>query len=137
MANYKPLRQSITVGNVTTEVPLNATVKYLYEFTAGSTVADSMFHEGTVYTVTTGKTFRLLGIAVSCNNSGTSGLILTYSGDTENATTSSQVSIPITSSTVKNPFETALDIEWVAGKYVVYAPTVVRVEYVTMVGYEY
>ncbi len=137
MTNYKGGKRKIIVGNVETAVPHGAVIKYLTDEVALSTSPDSMQTAAIAYVVATGKKFRLLGMVLYSDNTGTVGDLTISSGDTEDAETATKVLIEKGTNTQRFRMEIHTDVEFDAGKYIVNNPATANIEFISMVGYEY
>jgi len=133
--NYKPTEQIIACDSVRTKVPNGTTVKYLSDYVGGSSVADGMMYETLIYQVTTGKTFRCLGILLTCNTTGGAYLVISE-GATEDAETTEKVRVQ-TPYQANIKFWIPTDFEIASAKFITYNPSFSDIASIAMVGYEY
>ncbi len=142
MGNYKTTAKSITVGNVTTSVPNNATVFELEDAVINATAADGMLivnnnSATTAYQVATGKTFRLLGIIVHGGAEIDGSTLTITQGDTENAETLGKLTVLLHGANQQGTTQVfAVDITFAAGKFITNKASAANINHLTMIGYE-
>ncbi len=134
--NYKDTLRSINFGGVVTPLPEKAVIVVLTEQTQRSTAADAMQLNSSVYSVTSGKTFRCLGIHLVSDNNGGPGDVVISSGDTEDAETSTITTVQIPTTVARVVINTAIDFELLSGKFLTINPSTARVDFIYMVGYK-
>ncbi len=138
MVNYKANPRVIKTEAVTYPVNDQFEIIQLDDNVDGSNAADG-FHEvntGVIYQVATGKKFRMIGLTVRIGTGGAASTLVISSGDTENAETSTLLTIKLNNlnSSIDHY---AIDKELVAGKFLTYNPSGTDVLFVKIIGYEF
>ncbi len=138
MTNYKGSTQrTITVAGVVIIVPSNATIKHLIDIVAASSAADGLMDisDGLIYQVTSGKTFRILGISLT--SAGTvAQTVVVSTGDTENAETATLFTLQIPY-VAGLPMWFSVDKELASAKFLTYNPSSTGTNMIEVIGYEY
>ncbi len=137
MVNYKGSTRKITVADVEINVPANATIKHLFDGAAGSSAADGMISasDGLIYQVTTGKTFRILGILM-VTPTAVAQTVLLSTGDTENAETGTIITLQMPYGANLNIW-ISLDKTLASAKFLTYKPSSTGLGYIQIIGYEF
>ncbi len=91
MANYKHDR-TITANGVKIKIDTHWLIRDLQDDTAGATAADTMYRNGAVYLVPSGKLFRLVLVKVMWGATAAGNLKI-YGGVTEDAVTTLKATI--------------------------------------------
>ncbi len=135
MVNYKSGgRRKIIANGVTFNVPATATLIHLIEPVAGSSAADGMLKDNSIYQVTAGKTFFLKKIVIHTDATGL-GSVAINQGDTENAETALKLTITLTGG-IAAVIEYMVEISFASAKFVTINPSATVVTYIEMIGYE-
>ncbi len=136
MVNYKGSTRKIIITGLELNVPSNGTVKLLRDAVAADTAADGFIDDSDnlIYAVTTGKTYRILGLGFRCASAGVETVVIS-SGDTENAETATLI-------TLRLPYTTELfwipvDLTLAAAKFLTYNPSSSGINEILAIGYEY
>ncbi len=136
--NYKSTQRSITVHGIKVFIPANGVIKHLYDQTASAATADAMRDVDTqaAYQCPTGKTFHIIGVYLHHDETIVAGTVVLSSGDTEDAETSTIVSIttiPKANGVIEAYFENKTLL---AGKFLTINPTAATEEFIEIIGYE-
>ncbi len=135
--NYKPHFQQINFAGVITPIPIGGRPVSLSEEVKGSSVADAMVEGIAVYSVTSGKKFRALGMEIFTSNATTICDIAVFQADTEDATTVLKVTVQSLTSVYRGPVQVSFDVEFASGKFITIVPTSTIVDFIRIVGYEF
>ncbi len=138
MGNYKgTTNQKIRVAGVEINVPIGAKVVHLYDAVAGSSAADGFLDvdDNTIYSVTAGKTLRILGIQIIAATAVAETVVIS-TGDTENAETATlkTLTLPYIATTEHWYF---MDFTLAAAKFLTYNPSSTGINHIEVIGYEY
>ncbi len=136
MVNYKGSTRKIIVAGVSINVPANGKIVMLQDGVNSSSAADGFLdvNVSTIYSVTAGKTLRILGIGLMPSSANAETVVIS-TGDTENAETATLL-------TLTNPFVAllqwyAVDIELASAKFLTYNPSSTGLAHIFAIGYEY
>ncbi len=138
MGNYKSVhhKQTIRVAGVETNLPIDSTIVHLLDQVVAAAVADGFrrAETGVIYSVTAGKTYRILGVMIVATSAQVQTIVIS-TGDTENAETATLITID-TPYLAATPMWYAVDKSLAAGKFLTYNPSSTNVEHIEVIGYE-
>ncbi len=135
--NYKSTQPKIIIGGYERTIPSDGKLVSLIEPTNANASADAMFNEitNTLYQVTSGKTFHLLGLRYSLVAAGGGTLVISQ-GDTEDAETVTKVTLMLGFELVA-VHEVGMDeITFASAKFITINPSTTNIAQIRMVGYE-
>jgi len=137
VGNYKPYGHlAINIGGHTRVFNKEQTILFLYYNLLSGTAPKSLLDSasGSSYTVTTGKTFKSVGI-INIDTTGAGNHTITFhQGDTEHAQTSLKFSYHTANDVKIN--ELPIQIEIASAKYITIECNGGTSEFVMIVGYE-
>ncbi len=134
MPNYKPYGyETFEIQGYTRRLPNDTTLKILYYEHNNNAAPFSLFESGAVYTVTTGKKFKIIGIYTITNGLNSAHVKL-YQGDTQDAITTLKQYFGHPAQSTREEFLSFEEIS--AGKYVTIDPASTHLEFSFIIGYE-
>ncbi len=135
--NYKGVQTKIKTPNIEITIPINASLKHLFEPVLSSVAADSMFDmdDNAVYAVTAGKVFHGILCIVHHDETNLNTTVTLFSGDTEDAETASVIIVP-GGSVANSVISAFINKTWAAGKFIVNKPAAASVDFLEIIGYE-